>query len=271
MANCLTALAGFFLASKGKSLSFTLLIATIGAIVFGMIAVCIANNYIDRGIDSKMDRTKKRVLVTGDISPKIALFLAISFAAVSMILFILFTNLLTLAVGAVGVFFYLVLYSICKRHSPWSTLIGSIPGAVVPVAGYAAVTRSIDLGAMLLFFMLIFWQMPHFYAIAIYRRKEYKNAHLPVLPVAWGIGITKVHILFYCIAFVFVMVMLYITGITSSVYLIVMLTMSVLWVFYGLKGFFAKTVDRWARNMFFFSLVINMLMSTMLIVDYFVR
>ncbi|HXS15178.1 MAG TPA: heme o synthase, partial [Candidatus Saccharimonadales bacterium] len=238
-------------------------------IASGMIAACIVNNYIDRGIDSKMERTKSRALVTGAISPKYAIFLAVGFAILSVVLFVLFTNLLTLIVGAVGLFVYLVLYSILKRRSSWSTLIGSIPGAVVPVAGYTAFAGRFDLGATLLFLLLVFWQMPHFYAIALYRREEYRNAHLPVLPVAAGVTVTKAHILFYCIAFAVVAYLLSLTGYTGKIYLIGMLILSVGWIFYATAGYFEENVDLWARKMFFLSLLINVGMCILIITDHF--
>lgn len=266
VANCFTALAGFFLASRGH-ISSLLLLATIAAISFGMASACVINNYIDKNIDGKMDRTKNRSLVTGDISIRSALTFAVVLGVISIFLFIIFTNLLTLFVGAVGIFFYLVLYSISKRKTSWSTVIGSVPGAVVPVAGYTAVTGRIDLGAILLFFILAFWQMPHFYAIAIYRRKEYENANLPILSVAKGITETKIHILFYVIAFTVVALFLSITGYTGKAYFFVMFIMSFTWIIYAISGFFNKNANLWAKKMFFFSLIINVVLCTMILVS----
>src|SRR5690348_10852989 len=102
-ANIFTAMAGFFLASK--SFSPTLFASTMTAIALGMASACVLNNYIDKGIDSRMNRTKKRVLVTGEISTRNALIFAVLLAAISVGLFIIFTNLVTLLSGGVAFFF----------------------------------------------------------------------------------------------------------------------------------------------------------------------
>jgi len=268
-ANTFTAMAGFFLASH--IFSPTLFVTTMTAVAFGIAAACIVNNYIDKGIDSKMNRTKKRVLVTGEIPVRTALFLAVFFAAISTVLFIRFTNLITLLDYFFGLFFYLVLYSISKRRTSWSTVIGSVSAAIIPVAGYTAVTGRIDLTAILLFLAIAFWQMPHFYAIAIYRRKDYENAHLYVLPVVSGVNVTKIQILFYTVAFAVVVILLPLVRQTGIVYLVVMPALSIAWVVYALLGFFTKYVDKWARKLFFFSLIINVLWCITIIVGYFIR
>jgi protoheme IX farnesyltransferase len=259
---------GFFL--PNKIFLPILIVSTMAAIACGIAAACIVNNYIDIGIDSKMNRTKKRALVTGDISVRNALILAVLLATISIALFIIFTNLITLLGYIVGLFFYLILYSISKRRTSWSTVIGCISAAIIPVAGYTAVTGKIDLTAVLLFLTLVFWQMPHFYTIGIYRRREYENAHLPVLPVASGVTPTKIQILFFTIAFAVVVILLSLTSQPGIVYLIIMPALSIAWVVYAFGGFFTKYVDKWARKMFFFSLIINVMWCITIIVGYFI-
>ncbi len=265
--NCLTAAAGFFLASR-EPINWYLLFTTLIAISLGMASACVFNNYIDRGIDSKMERTKKRALVTGTISTTSALTLATILGVISVFIFIIFTNILTLLVGAIGLFFYLVLYSVSKRKSTWSTLIGTVPGAVVPVAGYTAVTNRIDLGAILIFLLLVFWQMPHFYAISIYRIKEYKVAQIPLLSVVKGVFVTKIHILFYVLVFSVVSLLLSILGYTGKVYFFSMLFLSLIWIIYAIVGFFVKNTDLWARRMFFFSLIINLAVCLLIFTNF---
>lgn len=268
VANFFTALAGYLLASKMISIHH--FFATMAAITFGMASACVMNNYIDKNIDSIMNRTKKRVLVTGKISKRDALIFAILLALISSVLFIVYTNLITFVCFLVGMFFYLVLYSVSKRRTSWSTVIGSVPCAIVPVAGYTAVTGRLDLSAVLLFLTLVFWQMPHFYSIGIYRRRDYENAHLPVLPVSSGVTITKIHILFYALAFAIVVISLPMVNHLSAVYLVIMPLLSVIWVVYAVIGFFLKQSDKWARKMFFFSLIINVMWCITIIINYFV-
>ena len=180
--NAINTAAGFFLAAKGN-IDFLLLLKTLGGSSLIIASACVFNNYIDRDIDSKMTRTKNRTLVRGAVPDPIALLYGSLLGVIGFGVLIIYTNVLTVLVGATGMFFYVVMYSIWKRRSPYGTLVGSISGAVPPVAGYSAVTNSLDVGALILFLVLVFWQMPHFYAIAIRRREEYKEAGIPVLPV----------------------------------------------------------------------------------------
>src|SRR5262249_37725840 len=154
----------------------------------------------DRNIDAKMERTKKRALVTGKVSPRNSLIFAFSLLAVGL-LFLLNTNALTLSIGIFAIYSYVVLYGIAKRKSVHGTLIGTIPGAASLVAGYVCATNNLDLGAFLLFLIMVSWQMPHFYAIAMYRFRDYKQAKIPVLPVVKGMKRTKLEILFYTFLF----------------------------------------------------------------------
>lgn len=260
ISNSLMALAGFIIGSRG-GFSILHLIFTMLAIFLGLITVCILNNVIDKDIDSNMIRTQKRPIVTGAISRKKAATLGIVIGVISVILFIIFTNIITLIAGGVGLFVYLVLYSIAKRKTSWSTIIGSVPGAIVPLAGYTAAVNRIDTTAILLFFILFFWQLPHFYAIAIYRCKEYAAAGLPVLSVAKGISATKIQMLIFVVCFAVVAMALALVGDIGLLYLFVLTILSILWVVYGVKGYFMKDVNKWAKQMFGISLIINLAIS----------
>lgn len=270
LSNMLTALAGFFLASLGH-INIILLFETLLAISFGMASACIVNNYIDRTIDAKMERTKKRPLVTGSISPQTALMLATILGSISVVCFILFTNVLTLLVGGIGFFFYIVLYSITKRTTYFSTLVGTIPGAVVPVAGFTAVTGKIELPAVLLFLLLVFWQLPHFYAISIYRMQEYKNAQIPLLSVVKGIFVTKLHMLFGTICFASISLLLGAFGCVGSLYNYPMFILSLVWILLAVTGFSVKDTNTWAKKMFFYSLLVNLAFCLLIIGDSFLH
>jgi len=205
--NAIPAVAGFFLASKGHP-NAGLFIAMLVGISFVIASACVFNNYIDRDIDKFMARTKKRALPTGIISGRNALLYAIVLGVIGFSLLLFYTNLLTTFVGFVGFFVYIVLYGISKRRSVYGTIVGSIAGAVPPVVGYVAVTNNFDMGALLLFLILVIWQMPHFYAIAIFREDDYAAASIPVLPIKQGIKATKIHMVLYIAAFLIATVML---------------------------------------------------------------
>src|SRR6202040_4019316 len=116
---------------------------------------------------------------------------------------------------------YVVLYSFWKYRSSLATLVGSIAGAVPPVVGYCSVSNRFDTGAVLFFLILVLWQMPHFFSIAMYRLQDYSAAAIPVLPIKKGNHRTKVHMVFYILGFIMVAILLTVFGYTGYSYLIV--------------------------------------------------
>jgi protoheme IX farnesyltransferase len=261
--NLITAGAGFLLASNGY-ISFELLIITLTGITLVLASGCVFNNYLDRNIDAKMERTKKRSVVTGEISVRNAIIFATVLGVAGLGLLGLFTNFITLILGVIGLFFYVVVYGYSKRKTVYGTLVGSISGSIPPVAGYTAVTSNLDLGALLLFLILTCWQMPHFYAIAIYRRSDYKSASIPVLSVIKGIDVTKRHIIFYQILFIVVVSLLYISGYVGYTYLLLMITVSLWWLKIGFKGLNTKDDIKWAHTVFGVSLIVLLVFSVLI-------
>lgn len=261
--NLLTVIAGFLLASEGH-VAWGLFAATLLGVALVMGSACVFNNYIDRGIDRKMARTKKRALVSGEISGRSALIYAAALGVAGFIVLGIFTNALTVLVGVIGIVDYVVLYGIGKRRSTLGTLIGSVSGATPLVAGYTAVTGRFDLEALLLFLILALWQMPHFYAIAMYRFKDYAAAALPVLPVKKGMRATKVHIVLYIFAFVLAVLAMTALGYTGYLFAVVMGVCGVAWLHLAWKGFETEDDRAWARRMFFLSLVIILVLSAAL-------
>jgi protoheme IX farnesyltransferase len=262
--NLFSAGAGFLLASSLRSvLDFRLFLAAMAGTALVIASGCVFNNYIDRDVDKKMARTQKRALVRGEISGPNALVYATVLGVAGFLVLVVFTNMLTVATGFVGIFFYVVVYGFVKRQSTLGTVVGSIPGATPPVAGYLAVTNHLDLAALLLFLTMAIWQMPHFYAIAIFRLKEYAAAGLPVLTVKKGIKTAKLYILLYTLAYAITVPLLTVFGYTGLTYLTVMVALSVAWLFKEIKGFNAKDDVAWARKMFGFSLIVLLGFSVM--------
>lgn len=261
--NLLTATGGFLLASK-KDINFGLLLMTLLGIALVIGSACVFNNYLDRGLDIKMARTKKRALVSGDISPTSAIIYAFLLGVIGFAVLAVSTNALTVWIGIIGFADYVVLYAIGKRRSTLGTIIGSISGAMPVIAGYTAVTNRFDGGALILFLILSFWQMPHFYAIALRRIKDYKAAGLPVLPAKKGARTTKIQILLYIIAFIATTLSLRVYGYAGWTFLIVMEALGLKWLYMGIKGFKTNDDEKWARKMFLFSLVIILTFSVML-------
>jgi protoheme IX farnesyltransferase len=255
MGNALTAAGGFALASKGHfdwRLFWAMLLGQSLIIACG----CACNNYIDKEADQKMARTQNRALPKGAVTPGKALCIAVVLGALGIGVLGGMTNLLALWVALIGFVVYVFFYSFMKYRSHFATLVGSIAGAVPPVIGYAAACGRIDLQALLLFAVIACWQMPHFYAIAIYRMEDYAKASIPVLPIEKGMQATKVQMLLYILAFAAASSFLALFGDAGKGYLGLSLLLSLLWAVLCLQGFKGKSDLLWAKQMFRFSLVV---------------
>ncbi len=254
--NLISILASFFLASKEYGFHITSLIFVVLGMSFVIASACVINNYIDRDIDAKMERTKDRSLVSGTVTGKMAIRYAMLLGLIGFLSLAIGTNVVTFLVGFAGYFSYIVLYSVAKRTTIYSTIVGSFPGAMPIVAGYTALAGKIDLEVLVLFFILVLWQIPHFYSIAIYRLKDYKSSKLKIWPVKMGILNTKWHILSLVLAFSLSVVALFIFKYTGYIYLVLALLSCIVWFFFGVFGFFVKDSKWWARRMFFISLFV---------------
>lgn len=227
-------------------------------------SACVFNNIIDRNIDKVMARTKQRALASGLISLPKAYIYATVLGLVGSIVLLAYTNFLTLIIALIGMFFYDILYGLAKRGSVHSTLVGSVSGSVPIVVGYVAVTDQFDSAALLLFLILALWQMPHFYAIALYRLRDYKAAKLPVLPAVKGSRITKLQIMIYIIAFALANFLLFSFGYVGITYVAIMLTVALVWFTKGLSIYKVQDSSIWGRKMFLSSLVVILTLSVML-------
>lgn len=262
--NALTVAAGYFLAAHGDINLGLFLAVFIGSSLI-IASACVINNYLDQDIDAIMERTKKRALVSGQIKGYRAVLFSIALGVLGVIILALYTNILVVILGLVGFVTYVVLYGmLSKRLSIHGTLVGSISGAIPILAGYCAVSGTIDIGAIIVFVILFAWQFPEFYSIAIYRFKEYKAANIPVLPVVKGLQRTKIEILIYTIIFVVSSLLLTLYGYTGITYLVVMAGFGSYWIWLAFKGFSAADSDRWARKMFGFSMIIILALCVML-------
>lgn len=263
--NAMTAAAGFLLASKDE-FRLGVFVAMLIGISLIIASSCVLNNYIDRKIDTKMKRTKKRALAAGTITTQNAMIFAAILGFIGLIS-LSFTNLITVVLALLGVLFYVVLYAIAKRRTVHSTLVGSVSGATPISVGYCAASGAFDIGAIILFMILVFWQMPHFYAIAIYRKKDYHAAGLPVLPIVKGNHAAKMQITAYIFAFILACYTLMIFGYTGYIYLVVMALAGVWWLKIAVQGFSVKDDEKWARKVFGFSLIVLLLFSVMIAVE----
>lgn len=266
MGNLITTASGFALASRGYIDSYLFLMTLVG---LGMIiaSACVFNNYIDRESDKKMERTKNRPLAKGLISSNKAIIFASLLGIGGTVFLSLFTNLIAVLTAVAGFIIYVVLYSFFKHRFTSATLIGSIAGAVPPVVGYCAVKNTLDIGAILFFLILVLWQMPHFFSIAIYRFSDYVSASIPVLPAKKGNFATKRQMLLYILGFISACVLLLVFGYTGYFYLSVAAVLGVVWLILCIKGFKSDNDTLWAKQMFRFSLVVITGLSLMISLD----
>ena len=266
--NAVTAIAGFALASRGH-FNISLFVTTLVGLSCVIASACVCNNYIDREMDGKMVRTKNRPLVKGEISTISAFVFAAVLLLLGISMLVLYANLLTALMALAGFSVYVFIYSPWKYRSWHATLIGSIAGGMPPVVGYCAVSNTFDLGAFLLFSIVVLWQMPHFFAIAMYRMNDYVAASIPVLPIVRGSQMAKIQILLYMVAFCVAALLLTFFGFTGYAYLVATSVLSLAWLWKGLKGFKATSDKLWARKVFLHSLVVITGLSVMIFVDRF--
>lgn len=255
LGNLITFAAGFLLASRGV-MHYSLFFFTLLGLALIIASACVFNNYIDREIDKKMQRTKKRALAVGAISVRSALFFALVMGLGGTLLLGMYANLLSMWTALLGFFIYVFPYSFLKSRTVFATAIGSVSGAIPPVVGYLAVSNRLDLGAFLLFTMLVLWQMPHFFAIAIYRLEDYRAAAIPVLPLKKGLLRTKIHMMLYVGGFMISAALLTYFHYVGYVYLGAVFLLGLWWLIISLQGFKSPDNTLWGRQMFRHSLIL---------------
>ncbi len=265
--NAISVAGGYFLAARGAVDLWLLLVTLVGTALV-VASGCAFNNYIDRDIDVMMERTRNRVLVQGLLPGRVVLAYATVLGLAGVSLLYRGASPLSALFAVLGFVIYVGFYSLyLKRRSVHGTLVGSISGAMPPVIGYCAASGSFDLAALTLLVIFSLWQVPHSYAIAIFRYKDYLAASIPVLPVERGIAVAKRHILLYILAFLLATLMLAFWGYAGVSYLVVAAAMGSYWLYLAWTGYQAMDDRLWARKLFFFSIYIITALSLMMAVD----
>jgi protoheme IX farnesyltransferase len=230
-----TAVVGMFLATPGWPPLNALLAGTIGIALASSSAAAI-NHLLDQRIDAVMARTRDRPLPSGILKPAQVLAFAAVLGAASMTLLIWQVNALTAVLTFVSLIGYAIVYTVwLKRATPQNIVIGGAAGAAPPVLGWTAVTGSVDPGALLLFLIIYVWTPPHFWALAIHRRRDYAAVDIPMLPVTHGVVFTRWHILFYTILLVIVTTLPYLTGMSGLLYLAGVSVLNAGFLWYALR------------------------------------
>jgi protoheme IX farnesyltransferase len=268
LGNLISAAGGFLLASRGRTDIF-LLLSTLTGISLVVASGCVFNNCIDRKSDRKMRRTRNRILARRLIPLKTAIFYAAWLGVTGMALLWATTNPLSAAVVLSGLAIYVGVYSLyLKRSSIYGALIGSLAGAAPPLAGYCAVSNRFDMGAVILLSIFTLWQIPHCYAIAIFRFDDYAAAEIPVLPVKRGILAAKKHIVGYILAFTVATAMLTFFGYTGYGYLAAATILGMAWLCMACSGFRTSDNGLWAKKLIVFSILSIFVLSVIMSIDY---
>jgi protoheme IX farnesyltransferase len=185
---------GFLLGSGRSHASMVLLLLTLLGVGCSTGGAAVLNNYLERDLDAKMTRTRNRALPAGLIEPHRALSFGVGLVLAGVLFLAVVVNLLTGFLVLLAAFLYVLVYTPLKRITWWNTTFGAIPGAIPPMAGWAAATGHISPGAWALFAILFAWQHPHFFAIAWMFRDDYRAAGFKMLPVVEPNGFRTVRL-----------------------------------------------------------------------------
>ncbi len=262
----ISALAGFLLGSpealEGWLLCFTLLGTALSAGGGGVL-----NHYLERHLDARMRRTANRPLPSGRLSARAALFFGVALTTAGVATILLLVNALTACLAALTVLLYLFVYTPLKRRTKYNTLIGTVPGALPALGGFAAATGTLGAGGWTLFAILALWQMPHFLSLAWMYRKDYARAGYAMLPVVEpGGDSTARQTLLFTLLLILISVLPTVVGATGGVYLVGALVLG-LWFLVPAYAFYRSRSTTDARRVLLGSILYIPLLVVLIFVD----
>lgn len=226
------------------------------------------NHLIDQRIDVVMARTAHRPLPSGQLRPRQVLAFAFVLAALSMLILVLWTNVLTAVLTFASLIGYAVIYTAwLKRATPQNIVIGGLAGAAPPMLGWVAITGEVHPHALLLLLIVFVWTPPHFWALAIFRRDDYARAMIPMLPVTHGVVYTRWHVLFYTLLLAVVTMLPWLTGMSGAFYLGGALVLDAVFIYYAIR-LMNPPSERFAMAVFGYSIVYLMALFAFLLIDH---
>ena len=264
-----TTLGGFWLVGRlgeRAAASRSLLALTLVGTALVVASANTLNMYLERDTDALMARTRSRPLPAGRLSAVAALWLGMILGAAALPMLTFGVNAATGALAAIALVSYVLLYTPLKRRTTASLLIGAVPGAIPPLLGWTAAAGTIEWPGVALFGVMFLWQIPHFLAIATFRKEDYRRAGLKILPVERGDRVTRHHIVAYLAALVLVTLVLVPAGIAGPFYLVAASLLGGGFFVMGLWGLRATAGARWARGLFLASIVYLVLLLAALVI-----
>ncbi len=263
-----TAVIGMFLASPGM-VAPELLLAGIFGIWFVAGAAAAVNCLVEQTIDARMQRTRWRPLVRGELTALQTLVFAGVLGGAGLWILYHFVNALTMALTAATCVGYAIVYTvILKPATPQNIVIGGASGAMPPVLGWAAVTGQVPTEALLLFLIIFAWTPPHFWALALYRADDYAKAGVPMLPVTHGKRYTRLQVLLYTLVLFGVSLLPYVQGMSGVSYLLAAVLLGAIFVRYALRIYVTYS-DAIAQKTFRYSIVYLAFLFAALLLDHY--
>lgn len=268
----ITAAGGLFLASRagrieGPGPNALTVLSTLFGISLIVAGANALNMYLERDIDRRMDRTKNRPLPAGRMAPRVALWFGVITSAVSVPILALGANTLTALLAVIANLLYVFAYTPMKQHSQYALHVGAVPGAIPPLLGWTAGTGRIDAAGVILFAILFLWQVPHFIAIALFRKADYARAGLVVTPNVVGELDSRHTIIRWVFALVAASLLVVPLGLAGHGYLLIATIVGAVFFIWGCYGLRAGTGDRWAKSLFGISILYLVLLFTALMVN----
>lgn len=226
------------------------------------------NQYFEREIDARMSRTRnRRPLPTGRISPGAALIFSVAIGIVGILLFAYFFNWLVAALAMGTILFYALVYTLLlKPNTPQNIVIGGAAGAMAPVGAWAAATGSLDWIPWIMFAIVFFWTPPHFWALALFCKDDYRLSKLPMMPVVAGDHSTRVQMLVYTVVVILTSLSLLFFSTTGWIYLVTAVVLGIWFLIAVIKDFRQKS-DASARSLFGVSIIYLLALFAAIMLD----
>jgi protoheme IX farnesyltransferase len=222
------------------------------------------NMFLEHEVDGLMERTRDRPLPAGRLSRDVALGFGLAMGVAGLLVLLLMVNPLTALLAAVSLATYVLLYTPMKAKTSLALYVGAVPGAMPPVLGYTGLSGELTMEATALFALLFVWQVPHFLAITVFRREDYRLAGLQVMSVEYGLTSTRRAISMTSFALLLTSLAPWAAGLGGTWYLAVALISGTAFTAWATVGHRGRDIDRWARSVFFASMPYLVVLFTLL-------
>jgi len=226
------------------------LVITVVATAAVVAAANALNMYLERDVDARMARTRERPIPSGRISPEVALWFGVVLAIAGLVVLSFVVHPLAGLLCSVAFLSYVLVYTPLKRVTAFALHVGTIPGAIPPLIGWASMTGSLSWAALSVFAILLVWQIPHFLAIAIFRASEYEDAGLAVYPTVRGVPAAKRAVIAYSCLLLAVSLLPPLLGLGGWPYVVVASALGIAQIVVAVRGLTAPELKRWAGGLF---------------------